>query len=133
MRQLRHSGLRRVTWGRLRIRLRSVVGLIGPAEQRTAWARFKPSSGSRSVPRGKTVAEAERFQGIDQHDVQIAGQPAVLKAVVEHDGLQSNSSIASLRRRDAVRVLQVRHVGQPQFQFQCFVVLARLLRRRSRG
>jgi hypothetical protein len=44
-----------------------------------------PQAGQRlpqSAP-GKNPPEAERFQGIDEHDVQVAVDPPMLEAVVE--------------------------------------------------
>src|SRR5438045_838086 len=36
---------------------------------------------------GKDVTEAKRLQGVDQHDVEIAGNAAVLEGVVQNDQL----------------------------------------------
>ena len=31
------------------------------------------------------MAEPERVEGVEQNDIEISGEPAVLKAVVEHE------------------------------------------------
>ena len=70
------------------------------------------------------VAVAPRGRRIDQHDIEVARQPAMLKAVVEHQHFALQLLDGGPRQGDAVGPLQVRHVGQVLFQHQRLVVAA---------
>ena len=69
------------------------------------------------------MPEAERLQGVQQHDVQIAVDAAVLEGVVQHDQLALELLDRQPGGRHAVGILQMRHVGQLLLQFQRLVVL----------
>ena len=83
-----------------------------------------PQSGERLAQRaaGKDVPEAKRLQRIDDDDIQIAMDAPMLKRVVEQNQLAIEFLDRHLRRRDAVGILNVRHVGQLLLQFKSFVV-----------
>ncbi len=70
----------------------------------------------------KHVAEPERLQGIQEHDVQIAAEAAMLKTVVQHDQVRSEGGNGLPCGGHAVGVLQVRHVGERLLQFAGLVV-----------
>ena len=69
---------------------------------------------------GEDMATAERIGGIDGHEIEIAGQTAVLEAVVEHDDVG-----AGRRRRrgghDPIAAGDVQDSGEKQRQFGRFV------------
>ena len=68
------------------------------------------------------MAEAERFQGVQQHDVQVAAEAAVLKTVVQHDRPATERPNGLPGGGHAIRILHVRHVRERQPQFQGLVV-----------
>ena len=70
----------------------------------------------------KQPAVAPGCRGVDQHQVEIAGQPPVLEAVVEHQHFAFEFFAGGLRQRGAIGPLQVRHVGQVLLQHQRLVV-----------
>ena len=70
----------------------------------------------------KNVTEAEWLQSVEQDDIQIACQAAVLKAVVEQDQLARVFLDRLPRGGNAIGILQMRHVRQRFFQLQSLVV-----------
>ena len=63
-----------------------------------------------------------RIERVDQHDVQIAGQPAVLESVIEQQDLRV-CAVASLGGRgDAIGRLQVDHVGTELIQDELLII-----------
>ena len=62
-------------------------------------------------PAGKHVLEPERLQGVEQDDIEVPGDAAVLKAVVEHNQLAAEP-LDGLRAGQAVGVFHVRRLGQ---------------------
>jgi hypothetical protein len=74
------------------------------------------------------MLEAERFQGVEQYDIQISRQAAMLKAVVEKDQLRFQFFDGDSRAGHAIGVLNVRHVGQFLLQLLGFVVAAAFFR-----
>ena len=76
----------------------------------------------------KDVAEPERLQGVQQHDVQIAGDAAMLEAVVQYDQFRLERPDGLSRRRHPIGVLHVRHVGQQPSQLAGFIVFLAGLR-----
>ena len=77
---------------------------------------------------GQDVVEAKRLAGVEQHDVEIPGEPPMLEAVVQQQQLRRQFLDGDRRRRDPVGILQVRHVGQREFQLKGLVVQPPLLR-----
>ena len=64
------------------------VDHVGPAEHDRPAARRNPATGSRSVPRGSRRSKPNGSRRVEQHDVEIARQPPMLKAVVEQQHLR---------------------------------------------
>ena len=93
-----------------------------------------PQSGWRLAQQAarQQVAVAPRGRRVDQHEVEVAAQPAVLKAVVEDEHFAFQLLDGGAGQGDAVGPLQVRHVGQVLFQHQGLVVRP-CSRCRSRG
>ena len=86
---------------------------VGPGE---------PGEPLTEQPPGEDVATSERIGGIDGHEIEIAGQTAVLEAVVEHDDVGAGHS----RRRgghDPIAAGNVQDSGEQQRQFGRFVAL----------
>ena len=71
---------------------------------------------------GKNVIKAKRLHGVEQHDVQIASDPAVLKGVVQEDELAIQLFHGRTSCSHPIGILPLRHVGQLLFQFQRLVV-----------
>ena len=65
-----------------------------------------------------------RRRRIDQHDIEVARQPAMLKAVIEHQHFALQLLDGGTSQGDAVGPLQVRHVRQVLFQHQRLVIAA---------
>ena len=95
---------------------------VGPAQANDMGTL---QAGERLAQRaaGKHVVETERLERIEQHNVQIASQPAVLEAVVQHDDLASKLANCLLSSRYAIGILHVRHVGKRLLQFERFVIV----------
>ena len=91
-------------------RARAVIEQIGTGENHDVGPR-SPSTGSRSSAR-KYVIEPERLLGIQEHDVQVAAEPTVLKAVVEHNQLGVERLDGSLRGGHPIGILHVGQIGQ---------------------
>jgi hypothetical protein len=64
------------------------------------------------------------LRGIDQHQVKVARQAAMLKAIVEHQHFTFQLFDGSTRERYPVGPLQVRHVGQVFFEDEGLVIAA---------
>ena len=76
---------------------------------------------------GKHAAEAEGLERVDEHDVEIARQAAMLKGIVEDDQPATKRLDEAARRRHAVAIEHVRHARQLLGQLERLVVqLARL-------
>ena len=73
-------------------------------------------------PAGKHVLEPERLQGVEQDDIEVPGDAAVLKAVVEHNQLAAEPLDGLARAGQAVGVFHVRRLGQKALEFQGLVV-----------
>ncbi len=72
------------------------------------------------------VAVAPRVGGVDQHDIQVPMQPAVLKAVIQHQHLAVQLLDRDGGESRSIRSLQVRHIGQIFLKDQGLVVPAPL-------
>ena len=107
------------------------VKKVSPGEYDCLSAAESAKRLSEHSPR-KDVIKAERFQGIQEYDVQIPSDAAVLKCVVQHNHLAIELLDRHLRGLDPVRVLDVRHVGQTLFQFEGLVIERPGLARRNR-
>ncbi len=94
---------------------------VGPGEDNHLGSR---KTGQRLAERaaGKDVIEAKWLQGVDQHDVQIAREPAVLKSVVQQNRLGPVPLDRLPGGRHAVPILQMRHLGQSQGQLAGLVI-----------
>ena len=88
-------------------------------------ARRSPSTRLAERAAGKDMAEAERLQGVQQDDVQVAGDAAVLEGVVQDDRPALELADRLPGRRHAIGILQVGDAGQPGGQFPGLVVLSR--------
>lgn len=64
-----------------------------------------------------------RFQGIDEHDVQIASQTAVLEAVIQNHKLSLEFFNGDLCPLDPIGMLQVRYVWAQPIQYERFIIL----------
>ena len=82
---------------------------------------------------GKHVLEAERFERVEQHDIEIASQPAVLESVIQQQSVADGIPESPLSRSHAIAVLNMRHVRQCMGKLQCFVVVLGRRCSRSRG
>jgi len=71
---------------------------------------------------GKHMAVAERLQGVEHHQIQVPGEPAVLETVVEQNQFRLQLVDGQLRGSHPIGILQVRHIGQAALQLQRFVV-----------
>ena len=94
---------------------------VGPAEDHGV-CPAKPFDWLAQRAARKHAAETERLQGVEQDDVAIAGEPAMLKAVVEHDRLAAKPGDGFAGGCDAIGIFKMRHVGQQSSQFEGFVV-----------
>lgn len=65
---------------------------------------------------------SERLQSVEQHNVEIARQPAVLKGVVKEQHLIGILSERFSRCGNSVSILQMRDSRQPGRQFQRLIV-----------
>ena len=74
--------------------------------------------------------KAEWFEGVEQYDIKVTRQAAMLEAVVENKHIRMELRNCLPRRRNAVAILQVRHIRQGLRQFAGFVVLLASWRRR---
>ena len=72
---------------------------------------------------GKNVFEAERFERVQQNDIQIAAESPVLKSIIQQQQLRVEFTNRLLSRRHAVAVLNMRHVRQRLSKLQRFVVV----------
>ena len=95
-----------------------------PAIGRRHVPRASPSTGSRSVPRGKDVLKTKRLQCVQKNDIEVAGDAAVLKCVVQHQCLASELVDRLSCRSKPIGVLHVRHTRQFPGELQGFVVHA---------
>ena len=68
------------------------------------------------------VLKTEWLQGIQQHDIEIAGDAAMLKGVVEHQHPAAKSVDGSPGGGEPIGILHVRHAGQFPSEFQGFIV-----------
>ena len=97
---------------------------VGPGEADDAG----PAQAGRRLSQraaGKDVAVAQWFEGVEQADIQIAGDAAVLEGVVQHEGLAAEPCDRLPGPGDAVAVLHVGHVGESLVEFPGLVVLGR--------
>ena len=97
-----------------RIRSRPSGSIRSALERMAAEARFSELIGSRSSPRREEPAQAERIEGVEHHEVEVAGQAAVLEAVVEDDQLGFQLVHGDPGERDAIGILEMRDVGEVQ-------------------
>ena len=65
---------------------------------------------------------AQRFQGVQKHDIEVAGNAAMLEGIVQHEHLASEFTDRPVGRGDAIGVLHVRHARQFPGKFPGFVV-----------
>ena len=63
---------------------RSVVTEIGPADDNDVGAH-EPLDRFTETSKGKDVAAPDRVQRVDQHHIDVAGEPQMLEPVIEHD------------------------------------------------
>ena len=75
---------------------------IGSREGRRGFAQQAP---------GQQIIETPGIAGVDQHDVEVACEPAMLKAVVKNQELAAEFLSRHGRRGNAVGALQMRHIG----------------------
>ena len=75
----------------------------------------------------------KRFCCVDQDDVQVAGDAAMLERIVEDDELCRQLLDRERRRRDPIGVLHMRHVRQLFLELSGFVVRPHRLRPRTHG
>ena len=75
-------------------------------------------------PARQHMSIAKRFERIDQHDIEIPVDPAVLEGIVEHNRLAPQLADGGPGRGHAIGVLEMRHLGQATLQFECFVIRA---------
>ena len=68
------------------------------------------------------MPKSKRLQRIDDDDIQIAMDAAMLKRIVEQNQLAIEFLDRHLRGGDAIGILNVRHVGELLLQFESFVV-----------
>ena len=73
------------------------------------------------------MIEAEGFQGVQQDDIQIADQAAMLETIVEDDQLRFQFLDGDSSGGHAIGVLHVRHVGEFLLQLPGLVVAAAFL------
>ncbi len=69
------------------------------------------------------MVESKRLQRIEQHDIQVAGQTAVLETVVQQQNVRIEPVDGQSSGRDTVAVLDVRHFGKCLGELKGFVVL----------
>ena len=72
---------------------------------------------------GKDMLEAERLERVEQYDIQIARQPAVLETVVEQHDVRMIFGDRSSCGCHAISILHVRNARQRLGEFQRFVIL----------
>src|SRR5438132_13098662 len=70
------------------------------------------------------MAVAPRIGGVNQNDVEVAGQAAVLEAVVQDKEFAFQLAHSGLREGYAIRILKVWNVGQVLFQNERLIVAA---------
>jgi hypothetical protein len=75
----------------------------------------------------KHMAVAKRLERIEQDNVQVSRQPAMLKTVVENDGVAIEFGNRAFGRGDAIWILYMRHVRERLLQFQRLIVLLAVL------
>ena len=100
-----------------------IADQVGPGEDNHLGSR---KTGQRLAERaaGKDVIEAKRFQGVDQDNIQIATEPAVLKSVVQQNRLGLVPLDRLPGRRHTVAILQMWHLRQRQGQLAGLVIRA---------
>eukprot|EP00913_Durusdinium_trenchii_P035228 g32958.t1 len=98
--------------------------LIGPGEHDQIGAA-QAGKGFTKQPARQQPAVTERIERVDQDDVEIAGQSAVLETVVENEHLGIEFVGRVVRRADAIGVLQMRHAGAEVLEHPFFVVARR--------
>jgi len=103
----------------------SLVGIdhVGSGEDHGVGAA-QSGEGFSQRAAGKDVFEAERFEGVDENDVEIAVDATMLEGIVEEDHLAAEFFDGDGRGADSIGVLQVGNVGQLVFEFNGFVVAA---------
>jgi len=94
---------------------------IGPREAHDVCSRQPLHGFSQQASRQK-AAVAERLERIEQHDIEIAGQPPVLKGVVQQQHLVGVLPQCLFGSCDAIGVLQMRYVRKLRSQFQRLVI-----------
>ena len=100
---------------------RRLVDQVGPREDDHAGP---PQRADRLAeqPAGEEPAQAERVEGVEQDEVEVARQPAMLEAVVEDEQLGLQLLDGDRAPGDPVRVLEVGDVGQVLLQHPPLVV-----------
>ncbi len=73
------------------------------------------------------MLQAERLEGVNQHQVNVVRKPAMLKAVVEHDQLGLDLEHRNSSQRNSVGPLEMRNVGQVFLEHPPFVIQSALL------
>ena len=69
------------------------------------------------------MSEAERFQCVDEYDIKVARDAAMLERIVENNHFCTKLADRHPRGGYAVGVLPVGHTGKLLFEFAGFVVL----------
>src|SRR3954468_20827665 len=60
---------------------------------------------------GEDVVEAERLQRVEQNDVEVTREAAVLEAIVEDNHVRIVITDSVISGRDPIAILDVRHAG----------------------
>ncbi len=70
------------------------------------------------------MLETKRFGCIQQHQIEVPAQAAMLKTIIKQQHLHVEFVDCNVRNRHSLTILQVRHVRQCKFQLQCFIIHA---------
>src|SRR5262245_46935452 len=74
-------------------------------------------------PAWKNMLKAERFERVEQHDIEVATHATMLKSVIEEQQLCPALTNRLLSRGNAVAILNVWHSWQRLSEFERFVVV----------
>ena len=72
---------------------------------------------------GEDVFETERLERVEEHDIEIAAQTAVLESIIKEQQLRIEILDSHFGGGDAIAVLYVRNGRQRVGKLQCFVVV----------
>ena len=92
-------------------RASAAVDQIGPRQDDHVGAAERTDRFAQQATR-KKMPQTKRLEGIEQHHVDVACQPAMLKTVVEHDQLALELVGGDAGQGHAIGILQMGHVGQ---------------------